>query len=137
MLTFASARFRHHCSEMLVAEFALNDSSAPFCQGFARIDEAGLNLRGVQPAQDGGRHEFRPLSERRNSGAPCTLTSFLQTSIMRPDRMPPQCRSPRHSRVKLVVNAPQGLQDPAVGAGVEYEPRRPTRGSPPSVLMND
>jgi hypothetical protein len=40
-----------------------------------------------------------PLSERMDSRAPCTLTSFDKTSMTRFDRMEPATSMARHSRV--------------------------------------
>jgi hypothetical protein len=45
---------------VLIAELAVErDSSAPFCHGVPASMKA--DARGLQPAQDGGGHEFRPV----------------------------------------------------------------------------
>jgi hypothetical protein len=49
--------------------------------------------------EDGSVWNSVPLSERRNSGAPCVLASLDRTSIARLERIDPATSMARHSRV--------------------------------------
>jgi hypothetical protein len=76
-------------SQAFVAELAVEALRDAILLGLPRLDKAVLIA--CASIQDNGAFETNsgPLSLRRKAGAPRSLTSFVSTSITRPDRIRP------------------------------------------------
>src|SRR5204863_7763830 len=84
---------------MLVAELAVARFVRAVLPRLARIDEGALKLRGLQPAQDGGRREFRPVVRAQKLWRPMHAHELRQDLDHAAGPDPAATSIARHSRV--------------------------------------